>query len=311
MELKISFIIPTFNEEKNIERLLLSIKENVADNYSYEIIIVDNGSTDNTVAKAKRYGKVYTVIEKTIGFLRNYGAKKSSGFLIVFLDGDVYLKPNWGQNIGECINELSKNPLIVTGSRCGISENPTYIEKYWFKPLIKEKGKYINSAHLIVTRELFDKINGFSDTLETGEDYDFSQRAVKAGAIIYNNPKLEVIHVGYPKDILSFVKREVWHGKEDYRNFKVIIKSRVSIISILFGIMHIFLALSAIWKNAIISVELLVLISITCLISSLIKYKRPASIVLRNAILYYIYFSARAFAFIVFLCSTKRINNEN
>ncbi|MDR4499284.1 MAG: glycosyltransferase [Candidatus Scalindua sp.] len=202
----LSFIIPTLNEESNIYKLLESIRLNMGSKHTYEIIVVDNGSTDNTVLIAEKYAEVYIVPNRTIGYLRNFGVNKSKSKILVFLDGDVYLTSKWIENLPNTINLLNNNHLIITGSRCGISEQPCFIERVWFKPLLNEKANYINSGHLIVTRYLFDIIGGFSENLVTDEDYDFSKRAQELGASLLNDPRLEVVHEGYPKNISSLLK---------------------------------------------------------------------------------------------------------
>ena len=92
-KVKISFVIPTLNEENNIESVLKSIKECVICNkINYEIIVVDNGSTDSTIEIAKKHGaKVFFKPGISISALRNYGVNKSTGSLLVFLDGDICL----------------------------------------------------------------------------------------------------------------------------------------------------------------------------------------------------------------------------
>jgi len=298
----LSFIIPTLNEELNIGRLLESIRIHIENKYSYEIIVVDNGSTDKTVPIVKKYADVYIVPGRTIGYLRNFGANKSKNKLLVFLDGDVYITPKWIQNLPNTINMLKNNPLIITGSRCGISERPCFIERVWFKPLLSEKANYINSGHLIVTRYLFDKIGGFSETLVTDEDCDFSKKAQKVGASLFNDPNLEVIHEGYPKSIFQFFKREVWHGKEDFRYLKQIITSKIPTITIIFLILHLLIPLSLFFSNYFPNTIYIMftLISI-CVLSALVKYKKPMLLVTINALIYYVYFIARSIALVISL----------
>ena len=91
----LSIIIPTLNEEKYLPLLLKSIKEqNVKD---YEIIISDAQSTDKTLDIAKK-NNCKIVLGGLPGKARNEGAKVAKGNLLLFLDADVLLGPNFLKN---------------------------------------------------------------------------------------------------------------------------------------------------------------------------------------------------------------------
>lgn len=94
----ISVIIPTYNEELYIKDTLQSVKRQEG-NITYEIVVVDGESTDNTVSIAKNYAKVYISPKKGKAHQLNYGAFKTSGELILFLDADTILYPDFFQNI--------------------------------------------------------------------------------------------------------------------------------------------------------------------------------------------------------------------
>ena len=130
----------------------------------YEIVLVDNGSTDATVDRAKGKGaRTFVRPELTIGGLRNYGVSNTTGDIIVFLDADVYLRDGWGDEFEQTLILLDKSPTSITGSMCSVRSNPSWIEKYWFKPsAVKKKMKYINCAHLIMTKEFFRRIGEYS-----------------------------------------------------------------------------------------------------------------------------------------------------
>ncbi|MHA2183519.1 MAG: glycosyltransferase family 2 protein, partial [Promethearchaeota archaeon] len=95
---KISVVIPTYNEERNIKQTLHAVCNQICD-VPYEIIIADGQSTDKTVALAKQFAKVYISPKKGKAFQVNYAIPKSSGKLIVFLDADTLIEPNFLKNI--------------------------------------------------------------------------------------------------------------------------------------------------------------------------------------------------------------------
>lgn len=233
-EVKISFIIPALNEEKYIGLAIDSIKKSVTGKYPYQIIVCDNGSVDGTVVIAEQKGAM--VVHRPgvkISALRNSGARLSQGVILVFIDADVWLHDSWGNHIEQTIDLLEKESNVVTGSICAISENGSWIERYWFGSVVERRNvNYVNSGHIIVTGDTFEKIGGFNEYLETGEDYEFCQRAIGKGIKIINNPLLKVIHEGYPKDIREFYRRERWHGKGDYASLKAIFRSKPALLSI-------------------------------------------------------------------------------
>ena len=175
----------------------------------------------------------------TVGGLRNRAAQKAMGDVLIFLDADILLTEAWGRHIVGVYHGLMEDVWQVTGSRCGISGTAGWIERFWFRPLLDKKVKYINSGHLITTPELFRHLGGFDERLESGEDYAFGKSAADAKATITNNPLLAVIHEGYPKTLREFIKREIWHGRGECKSIRTIKTSNVAIAAILFMGLHV------------------------------------------------------------------------
>lgn len=302
-----SFIIPAYNETDNIESTISAIRKHTPENYQYEIIVVDHGSTDNTAELAKTCGAtVLSHPEGTIANLRNHGVKHCSGKLLIFLDADIRLTQGWANNIVPVATALIAGERVLTGSWCSISDNPNRLEKYWFKPLQRGDNSHINSGHLIIARLLFDELNGFDEKLETGEDYDISMRAKAANIKLIDNVKLKVIHDGYPENILAFAKREYWHGRGDVASFATILQSRVALVALLFITLHI--VLFALILSGNVSASLIVLAAIAGIVVAIagIKYRGESILtILINSSIYYVYFWARGLS--ILSC----LNNRN
>ena len=295
-QLDLSFIIPAYNEEEAIPKLLNSIIQYTPAVLTHEIFIADNGSTDTTVEIAHKHN-ANVIIDKTarVGALRNKAARSAKGHVLVFLDADILLTKAWGDNIHDVFNSLLDDPWQVTGSKCGVSTNPGWIEKFWFKPMLNKEVKYINSAHLITSRKLFNDIGGFDDSLESGEDYAFSQAAMSVNAKVINNNALAVIHEGYPKTLIQFMRREIWHGRGDCASIRRIKESKVAILSILFFILNIFSFSSFIfYSNVIAGLIGLLLIASICIGLALYKhgYNSMLNLVIAS-MLYYFYMISR------------------
>ena len=206
----ISAIIPTYNEEPFIRSCLESLKNLDYPKERYEIIIVDNGSTDKTVSICRNHvSKVYVRPHLTIGALRNYGTKNASGEIYAFIDADCTADRDWLRSAVESLG-VEK---CVTGSKYRISHNAKWIERSWYSGgvLGRHEVSYINSGNLIVPSNIFVNVGGFNETLVTGEDYEFCLRASKLVKII-SDDRIIVTHLGNPKTLRQFFEREIWHG---------------------------------------------------------------------------------------------------
>ena len=100
----VSIIIPTKNEESNIERLLKSIRSQSLKNF--EIIIVDNFSQDKTLKIAKKFTKKVFQFGPERSSQRNLGLQKAKGTYIMFIDADMELEQ---EVISDSVKTLDKN----------------------------------------------------------------------------------------------------------------------------------------------------------------------------------------------------------
>lgn len=127
--MRISAIIPTFNEEEFIEDCLISLKNQT---YSIdEIIVIDSGSTDRTVEIARKYADKILFGMRNIGYNRELGVRSAKNSIILSTDGDTILPENW---VEEAIKYLSHPDIVgVVGSIKPL--NPDFINNFncWFR----------------------------------------------------------------------------------------------------------------------------------------------------------------------------------
>ncbi len=296
----ISFIIPAFNEQAVIADTLKNITI-FAPRDEFEVILVDNGSTDDTASIATNLGaKVVACGSGTIAAVRNYGVKHSRGDILVFIDADVLLTESWQKHIQAQITELRRQPMLVTGSRCHPPKNKNWFNVHWYKYMTNQHSGYINSGHLITSKTLFDKIGGFTESLRTAEDHDFCVKAKSAGAEIIPNFELITIHDGYPKTLKQFVQRERWHGREDFESLGSIATSKVALVAV-FNLTFAALALisSLILLSPIgIIVYLLAMFVISQALTTM-KFKTiNFNLLSHTSLIHFCYFWGRSFAFI-------------
>jgi len=216
---RISFIIPMKNAGKYISRCLDAILVEMIP--GDEIIVVDNGSTDDSVSIVGQVKNITLLIcrEGTIGYLRNYGAKHSHGDILAFIDADCVISPGWREKV---IKNLESEGIAAVGARYEIPENAVWIEKAWFSQKTKKASpaRYINSGNFAIKKEAFSHVGGFDENLITGEDAELGWRLNGKGFIIIEDPGVECIHLGNPKTLMDFYRKQKWHALGMMGTFK-------------------------------------------------------------------------------------------
>ncbi len=212
----ISIIIPTLNEEKYLPLCLNSISSIDYARDLIEIIVVDNGSTDQTQSIAHSYGaKVFCDDSKNVSGLRNLGASHSTGTILAFVDADCIVSKDWLSNSQMYFD---KNDIAAWGSPPLVPNDSTWVQQTWY--LVRKKDKivksvdWLESMNLFVRKNTFNSIGGFNETLVTCEDVDFCYRLQKHGDIISDN-RIKVTHLGEAKTVREFFKKELWRGRSN------------------------------------------------------------------------------------------------
>lgn len=175
---KISIIIPTLNEEDYLPKLLESIRrQNFKD---YEIIVADAKSTDSTLKIAKDYG-ANIVLGGLPAKGRNEGAKFAKGELLLFVDADAVLPDNF---FDKSLQEFNKRKLDITSFR--LRPYPKnrleyfLINLFYNKMIVFLENILPHAAMaIVVKKEVFEKLNGFDETIKLAEDHDLGRRAAK------------------------------------------------------------------------------------------------------------------------------------
>src|SRR5437867_1161912 len=94
---RVSFIVPVRNDAARLETCLRSILGNGLPADAFEIVVADNGSSDNSVNVARREGaEVIVVAGVRVSELRNVAARRATGDILAFVDADNEIVPSWG-----------------------------------------------------------------------------------------------------------------------------------------------------------------------------------------------------------------------
>ena len=195
MNPKISLIIPAYNEEKYIAECLKSVSESKKE--FFEIIVVDNASTDKTSEIAKSFNvKVVYEKEKGVTRARQRGFLEAEGDILAFVDADTRLPKGWLDKI-KCEFKKDEKVVSVSGPYVFYDQSPLlkFIIKYlyWYAlamPMYMIVGYMAVGGNFVIKKEVLEKMGGFDTTIEFyGEDTNTARRTSKYGKIKFS-PKL-------------------------------------------------------------------------------------------------------------------------
>ncbi|HKQ75707.1 MAG TPA: glycosyltransferase [Blastocatellia bacterium] len=209
--MKISVLICTRNRAQSLEMTLRRFYEQrFAGEYSYELILVDNASTDGTneviercVALRPETTRHLFEGRRGLSYARNTAVAAASGDCIVFTDDDVLVSEDW---LDEIYREFSADPLlrILSGKVLLANERlqrvamHAYDERQYFK--FPDSGNFVMGANMAFRRDLFDRVGLFDVRLGAGrffagaDEVELIYRGLKAGLRMLYAPNVLVYH---------------------------------------------------------------------------------------------------------------------
>ena len=196
----VSVIIPCYNHAQYLGKAIESVL-----NQTYkltEIIVVDDGSTDDPAAVCSKYtGVKYFRVERVgVSAARNIGVRLSKGNFLVFLDADDFLYPD---GIQHNLNyfALNKMLVLVSGAHDRVDSSGNFLpgdqqsEKKENNYLSLLQGNYIGmEASVMYRRELFFSFH-FDSTLKGGEDYDLNLNIARYFPVFGHTKKIAAYHI--------------------------------------------------------------------------------------------------------------------
>lgn len=190
---KISVIVPAYNEENYIEKTLQDI---ISQDYEedFELIVVDNNSTDRTAEIAKKYGA--TVIhepKKGTRFAYDRGMRDAKGEILFLTNADSRIPKNW---ISTLIKYYNDPKLVGVGSHIEFYSAPFYVDWAWHLiwfvgeialklGLLGVKERTFWGPSLTCRKEVFLKVGGMDHGANVNEDYIFTELIRKHGKAPY------------------------------------------------------------------------------------------------------------------------------
>lgn len=226
--MKISVVIPAYNEEAFLPHLLDSLQKQTLSKEFYEIVVVDNNSTDKTTEIAKKYGaRVISEPKKGYAYACNAGFEAAQADIIARADADYIQPKEWLQKIWHAFQKDPK--LVAVGGplyplESHIWENIIYYPAIviWMY-ILKLLGRGFLFPNMAVLKTAYEQTGGFDTHLEFGEDTEMCLKLKKIGKVkfmpslyIYTSIR-KMRSLGFVQSVFGYSfgnQIAMWQGKK-------------------------------------------------------------------------------------------------
>jgi glycosyltransferase involved in cell wall biosynthesis len=240
--MQISVIVCTYNRAALVRQVVETLCAQSADPSTYEIVVVDNNSSDQTREVVAEFQQKHTnvryVLEKQTGlsYARNRGWQEAHGEYIAYIDDDCKVPAHWLSLAQEIIREV--RPAMFGGPFYAFYNAPRpfwFQDKYESKVVTEEPrpliiNEFLNGANLIIERNVLIQSGGFradlgmkANTIAYGEEtaLQIHVREQFPDALIYYDPRLYVFHLVRPEKMTwsRIVRTRFANGRYSWRVF--------------------------------------------------------------------------------------------
>lgn len=204
----ISIVIPVHNAARTLSECLQAIQR--SDCAEYEVIVVDDGSTDSSAELATRYGCRVVDLPENVGAARakNLGAREAKGNIILFTDGDIVLQPDTLRLVAGHLQDPTIAGVVgLLGERLQYDNFSSQFKNLWMHYTYKrlagsqaaERGVGLFYTSIAsIRKDVFERLGGFDTNYEGAsvtEDIEFGQRLLSAGYKVRLDGRLTVEHL--------------------------------------------------------------------------------------------------------------------
>lgn len=242
MKKKISVAICTLNRADYLRKALKSLTEQTLETDAFEILVIDNNSTDQTKEVATEefahIPNLKYIFEPILGLsqARNTGLKHAESQYIAYLDDDAIASPSWLEKILHAFNTVEPQPGCIGGEVAPIWEAPRpdwlsdgllpflTIVNWSKEPCVLDANKYIAGANMSFPTALLKKIGGFSSELGrkgkqllSNEEILIRDQLKNKGYTLFYQPDISVKHHVPTRRLAQewFLSRMYWQGLSD------------------------------------------------------------------------------------------------
>lgn len=221
----VSVIIPVKNRSEDIRNCLRSLQSLDYPVDRCEVIVIDDGSTDDTTKVIDSFQVKSVYLRQTQGAsaCRNRGVKEARGELIAFIDSDCQIDPNW---LKELVSYFQNEQVGIVGGYVASSHTESILGRYEsvssplnmgprsFMGMNDSSTLYVPTCNLIVRKKAFIDVGGFAEELKVGEDVDLCWRLRKHDWLLLYVPQGKVMHSDRSSP-LRMLKRRYDYGTSE------------------------------------------------------------------------------------------------
>lgn len=230
MNPEISVIIPVYNDAEGIKTTIASLVRQDYPSEQYEIIVVDNNSSDNTPCVIEQFQKEYPELvklyyEKDIqgpAAARNKGINNANGDIICFMDADMWVEKDYLSRIREFF--FRNNNTDYLGYRIEMVERKKNVTSSFHKFVGFPTQKFIFEKHYAVTaalavrKKIFREVGLFDSRLISGEDREFGNRVYQKGYKFSYSKDIVAYHPA-SSNLRQILRRYGWYGRGHFQLF--------------------------------------------------------------------------------------------
>jgi glycosyltransferase involved in cell wall biosynthesis len=218
----LSIIIPAYNSERTISACIESIQNLDFDMERFEVIVVDNNSTDSTHSIIEKYA-VTVINEKKQGAAaaRNCGVRHAKGDILCFIDADCMAEKDWLARIDQHFNDYKTSALVGFCIHEGKTlADELYVHEYnldWEQRFFLDNKVFaLTGANCAVRKDVFMSAGGFDESFLALEDIDLGLSLALNGYIIKRDKTIQVVHK-YNDTLETRLKKTVDYGYFEYK----------------------------------------------------------------------------------------------
>lgn len=222
MEKELTIIVPVYNGARTIGDLLKSLF--VCDHIDFDIIIVDDGSTDGTGGIISEYNVRPIKLDKNYGisYARNRGIESAQTEYVAFVDADCVVQKNWPDTMlfeFKNIREKDKRIAAMSGRVLPFRENfidyiAAYVEHWEYQGGRIEDRIKLSASNCICDRKAISTIGKFDESLVVDEDRELALKAISSGYKVFYNPNVFVKHYHDRTSLGKIFSHQFWWGEK-------------------------------------------------------------------------------------------------